>query len=262
MENWSSADTIFLVLLCAFGIRGVVKGFMRSLFGVLAVIGGFLLATFLFRESAIQADMIPLSYLSRCSLMFIALFLIGYVIVKIIGAMIHKGAEITMLGGMDRVFGFFFGVVQGIVLLILLVMIGLLSPSSERFKIWANEGTYAPMITSGSELLANRARTFTDEITRQLSSMLLKWGVSHSAIDKLFGNPELMQELIKQGETRPTPGVAIPVDNSLYDQIKVVVATDSLSNEKKSQKIWQLIVSKQEYQRAVTPEVRPDPRFK
>lgn len=265
MEGWSVADAVLLVALLLFGLRAAWRGFLRSFFGVLAVIVGFAVAAFFYRDAAfVWLSWFPFSFATRSIVAFLGLFFITYFIVRLIGSTLHKGAEITMLGGMDRVFGFLFGIVQGIVVLMVVITIALLSPNPEKFHAWASQGIVAPSFTAGAEALANRTKKFTAELRAQLVGQLSKWGISDKAMDKLFADPSLMEAMVKRGEEHAatSPGVAIPAEQATYDVIKRMMQDSTMTNDEKSQRIWDMIVFQQESMFKRQPTKQPDNAMK
>lgn len=241
MTGWSTADNVLLIAMLLFGIRGAVRGFLRSLFGLLAVIVGFIVAALLYRDVAYWFSWIPASLPVRGIIAFLVLFLSIAIAIKSVGVILRKGAEISMMGGLDRVVGFFFGIVQAIVFLVVVVTIMLLSPGSDRLYQWMNQGNIAPIFTAKAELLANKTRDVTSDMRNEMLKRLQAWGVSPVLLDRITADPALIRELANTSEQHKPPAALPPPHPNLYAKLQPVLSNDSLTARDKARMIWDLL---------------------
>jgi membrane protein required for colicin V production len=129
----NSLDWIFIVLLLILGIRCMVKGFAAELLSVAAPFLGLLAALVLYKNAAVlfvgwglaaKPPFIP------GLLGFAAVFLLVFLLAKLIGALLRKGIEAAELGGVDKALGLLLGLAEGLVLIsIVLVVMSLLEPA-------------------------------------------------------------------------------------------------------------------------------------
>ncbi len=257
MEGWSHADTTFLVALLVFGAIGALRGFVRSIFGLVAIGFGFFVAAFFYRDGAGWIFMVPVNYQTRCTVAFILLAFFGFAFVRLIGGLFQKTVQGAILSFMNRVVGFLFGLLQGFALVLIAVTVALLSPSPDKFHTWASQGVIAPPITSLAEFLAGKTRTATKELRAELIQQMVSWGVKESALDKIFDDPELMKEIVKQGSTTKAPDVTAPSDDVLYGEIQVVIDNDMLNTQQKAREIWRLILQSHQNNSEANP-AKPD----
>ena len=113
--NW--VDLVGLVVVLAYGIAGLLKGAIRFIVGLAAVVVGLILAG-TFGESlgardwpfiADSQDSQRIGVLVGCGLLFVGTLLVGALVAKLLRA----AAEETDLGGVDRFLGLVFGVLRG-----------------------------------------------------------------------------------------------------------------------------------------------------
>lgn len=113
--TFTLTDIIILLIILIFAIIGAAKGFIKAIFGKLCWILGILGAIFFYRK--LSEHMISLVHNQTVSyiICFIIIFVVIFLIVKIIQIIVEKifGGEIMQ--GLDRALGFFFGLLEGFV---------------------------------------------------------------------------------------------------------------------------------------------------
>ena len=103
---------LVIVVFCAFLVaKGIWKGFVKEIAGIVAVIGG-VAVSFLFHAqvqpyiSAFVAE----KYIQLVS--YVIIFLGFYLIVMMLGKLLDKMLRSIMLGGINRVLGALFGLIK------------------------------------------------------------------------------------------------------------------------------------------------------
>jgi len=121
--NFAVFDVIGIVVLLAAGFRCAFRGFVAEFLSVLAVLTGLTLSILF--TSSLTPVLAP--YLGETFwtpiVAFLLIFLIGYVIIKIIESTLHRLIEKIQLEKLDQALGFFLGLVEGIIILAVLVFI-------------------------------------------------------------------------------------------------------------------------------------------
>jgi membrane protein required for colicin V production len=101
-----------------------VRGFVAEILSVAAYLVGAAVALLLYKQGAVflAAKVAGLPLPEACS--FILIFILAFLLTKILGKMLKEGIEAAQLAALDRVLGFFLGIVEGLVAVsvILLVM--------------------------------------------------------------------------------------------------------------------------------------------
>ena len=120
---FSMIDIVFLVVILIFTIIGVVKGFIDNIFGKLSWILAILGAFFFY-------DRVAVAFLSGIGnkiveniLSFLILFVVIFIVVKLIQVVLQKIFSGAILGSLDRALGFFFGIVEGLAIVTLIIFL-------------------------------------------------------------------------------------------------------------------------------------------
>lgn len=121
--SFAVIDYIFCLIILIFAIVGVVKGFIDNLFGKLAWILG-ILGAFFFYDRVSQNVLIGINNVVLSNILaFIILFVVIFLIVKIIQVILSKIFKGVILGSLDKALGFFFGLVEGLAIVALIIFL-------------------------------------------------------------------------------------------------------------------------------------------
>ena len=103
---------LVIVIFCAFLVaKGIWKGFVKEIAGIVAVIGGVAIS-FLFHAQVQPyiSTFVGEKYVPLVSYVFI--FLGFYLVVMLLGKLLDKILRSIMLGGVNRVLGALFGLIK------------------------------------------------------------------------------------------------------------------------------------------------------
>lgn len=121
--NLAVFDVIGIVILLAAGIRCAFRGFVAEFLSALAILVG--LASAVLFTAALAPVLAP--YLGENIwtpvVAFLLIFLLGYVVVKVVESSLHRLIDRIELEKLDQTLGFVLGVVEGLLFLALLVFI-------------------------------------------------------------------------------------------------------------------------------------------
>lgn len=122
ISDFTSFDIIVGLVFLFFAIRGVWTGFVRQLAAFFALVGGYWLAAHYHGEIAPYAD----RFLDDPKLIFlvsfICIFLAAALGFALVGKLLRKVIEITLMGWFDRLLGGLLGIVKGAVVTSLVYM--------------------------------------------------------------------------------------------------------------------------------------------
>jgi membrane protein required for colicin V production len=123
-------DIIILIIIVASAVEGGIHGFVYELFSLGGLLLGLFLAWKYFSLAALylQFTGLPAWLLNVIAFMLI-LILVG-AILRMIGGALKKALHSTFMGSMDRVVGVVFGLLRGVIVVLLLTLILLLTPLS------------------------------------------------------------------------------------------------------------------------------------
>ncbi|WP_161630028.1 CvpA family protein [Desulfogranum mediterraneum] len=120
--EFSLFDIFVVLILLFFLIRGLWIGCVRQLAAFFALVGGYWLAARYHGELAPLVD----HFLDEPKLIFlvsvIALFMVAVLVFTLLGKLLHKVVQITLMGWFDRLLGGGLGVLKGLVISSLLYM--------------------------------------------------------------------------------------------------------------------------------------------
>lgn len=121
--NVAVFDVIGIIVLIAAGFRCAFRGFVAEFLSVLAILAGLILAVlFTSTLTPVFSPYLGESFWTPI-VAFLLLFLLGYIIIKIIESSLHRMIDKVQLEKLDQALGFFLGLVEGFLLLAVLVFI-------------------------------------------------------------------------------------------------------------------------------------------
>lgn len=137
---FSAIDFIFIALIGLFVIRCYLKGFISEILSMAAVIFGLIAALFCYKNAG---EILKNMYWQEMKVLpfviaFIGLFIIVFIIVKIIEKMLVNIIDKISLSGVDSFLGIFFGLVEGIVVVSLVLFILKVQPLFDASEIIDN----------------------------------------------------------------------------------------------------------------------------
>lgn len=121
--HFTFIDIIFSLILLVFGVMVCVKGFIKELFGKLSVFAGLFAAVFFFARLSPYLEKVISSKAACAVISFILLFITVFLLVKIIQSVVANAFKGEILRSLDRVLGFAFGVLEGLVIVCLFLVI-------------------------------------------------------------------------------------------------------------------------------------------
>jgi membrane protein required for colicin V production len=138
MQEFSTFDMIVVGISVVLGLKGLFKGFIKEVFGLVGIIGGIFIAS---RMSEVVGDLIKpiigIESNATLSLIGFVTTLIGFwILVYILGSVLSKITEMSGLGAVNRLLGFIFGTAK-IFLIISVIVYALFQ--IESFKSTLNE---------------------------------------------------------------------------------------------------------------------------
>lgn len=121
--SFVTIDWVFTLIILAFAIVGIIKGFIDNIFGKLALVLGIFLAILFYKDIAANLlKDIKVPYAANI-IAFLLVFVVVFLIVKIVQMIVAKVFEWSILKSLDRTLGFLFGIVEGAVIICLIILI-------------------------------------------------------------------------------------------------------------------------------------------
>lgn len=163
LHGLSSFDLLIVLLFTVFFVRGVWIGCIRQLAAFFALVGGYSLAG-QYAHRILPWTERFFDYPKVTFLVsFAMLFLAAALVFTLIGKVLHRVVQITLLGWLDRLFGLMLGGVKAAAIASLLYM--LLASSLSTTNDVLRKSVTTPYLKQGAELLRSciddpRLRTF------------------------------------------------------------------------------------------------------
>jgi membrane protein required for colicin V production len=123
--SFAVIDIMFVALIVIFSVRCALKGFISELMSMASVVLGLLAALYCYKNGGefVRLKFMPEMKIVPEIIAFIALFLIVFVAIKILEGMLKEIIEGIRLGSADRLLGVFFGFVEGIIVISLVLFL-------------------------------------------------------------------------------------------------------------------------------------------
>jgi membrane protein required for colicin V production len=107
-------DIVFALLVIIAAIRGAFRGFVTEVGSMAALILGFGAAIVLYKPVALLLDRQFGASMWNQLIAFLILFLLGYVLVKLVQRMLQNIIDRLSLDRLDSALGFFLGLAEGL----------------------------------------------------------------------------------------------------------------------------------------------------
>ena len=131
----NTLDWILLVIVLLAGIRGLTQGIVKELSTIAAPVAGLAAAVFLYKWGAeVLRTQFKLQFAPEV-VACLALFVIAFIIVKIIATIVREGLEAAHLDKLDKGLGLVAGLVEGLVVAALVLIVLQVQPLFDVKKL-------------------------------------------------------------------------------------------------------------------------------
>tara|TARA_B100000965_G_scaffold323213_1_gene284919 strand:- start:1169 stop:1711 length:543 start_codon:yes stop_codon:yes gene_type:complete len=155
LEIVSLFDVIYLIITILSLIKCYKKGFVLSLLSASKWLLAYVVTLFLFpKTKPYVKDIIDNEYVLDITL-GVCLFIIIIFLILLINKGISKAVTYTGIGGLDKIFGFFFGFLRGYVISVCIFATVDIIYNSDRWPIDLNNSLSFQFIEKGSNYLIN-----------------------------------------------------------------------------------------------------------
>ncbi len=150
---YSPFDLAFAVLAAFLVTKGIWKGFVKEVAGILALLLGLLLAK-LYHEEAAQllGTMMNQNYVEISA--YAVVFALTYIVVMLAGKVLEKVLKTLFLGGINRILGGVFGLVKTLAwgILFVLVYTTLRATTGMAHPSWIESSLAFPYLVDASNI--------------------------------------------------------------------------------------------------------------
>lgn len=197
MQGVNFFDIVVLLLTAFLGLKGLLRGFIKELFGLLGIIGGVFLASRASHDVGYLINgVIPIENESTKALIgFVLAFIVIWSIAYALGIIVAKISSMSGLGVFDRVLGFIFGAAK-IFFIFAIIIYALSKIEAVKTKLddKLKDSTMYPILQEvGSTII----KLDTDGITKKIEKNIED---SVENISENISKEAIKEQLEKMGE--------------------------------------------------------------
>lgn len=168
MQNFTVFDIVIVSITVLLGLKGLLRGFIKEVFGLVAIVGGIFVASRV--SSEIGEQIAPLLALENKATITLIGFLLGLIavwaVVYLVGIILSRIFSASGLGLFDRILGFLFGSAK-IFFIFSIIVYGIYQiqtfKSLMNDKV-ANSITFPFLLKTGSFIVKLDPNTFVKKI--------------------------------------------------------------------------------------------------
>ncbi len=121
--DFAVLDIIFIVITAVVTIRASIRGFVDEFFSKVAIIAGAVVAILFYKRATEIIQQYSDIKTASSVIAFLILFLMTYIIIKIIQSMLGKIFNSEMLANFDKALGFFLGLIESLILILVVLFV-------------------------------------------------------------------------------------------------------------------------------------------
>jgi len=225
MQDFAIFDLIILSITLILGLKGLFRGLIKEVFGIIGIIGAIFVASRISKEIGdLIAPILVLENEATIKLIgFITALIAVWLVVYSAGIIVSKIFSASGLGIVDRIFGFVFGAAK-IFLIFSVIAYALYQVQSFKKVIdekFANSVVMPHLISVGSYIIKLDTTTITNSIDK--------------AVDSAKGGASVVEETtttIKDGVESTVSGVKDAVEEEIVQKVEEQIQeTTDTTNE-------------------------------
>jgi membrane protein required for colicin V production len=230
MQDFSIFDLIIIAITLLLGLKGLFKGFIKEVFGLLGIVGAIFVASRISKELGdLIAPVLVLENQATIKLIgFVVALIVVWLIVYSAGMVVSKIFSASGLGAIDRIFGFVFGALK-IFLIFSVIAYALYQVQSFKKVIddkFAKSVVMPHLLGVGSYIIKLDTSTITQSLDKAVDSVK-----SNEIIENTKKN---IEENIEETKKDLQENIKEQVTENLDEKFKDV--TEQLSNKQEEKK--------------------------
>jgi len=178
MQDISIFDIVVIAITLLLGLKGLFRGFIKEVFGLIGIIGGIFIAS---RLATTVGEMIaPVLALKNDSSIQLMGFIVGliafWIVAYVLGLIISKIFSLSGLGVFDKLLGFVFGAFK-VFLIFSIIIYALSQIQTIKEKLDASIGdtiTYPILVAGGAFIIKLDQQVASSEVKKVLTTPLKK----------------------------------------------------------------------------------------
>ena len=131
----NALDWILAAIVALLAVRCFIRGFVAEVLSVAAVVGGLLAALLLYRPAAVLVrDRLGVKTGPEV-LAFVGVFVVAFLLVKIVEHLVREGLEAASLDRLDKVLGLVLGAAEGLIVASIILIVIQVQPLFDAKKL-------------------------------------------------------------------------------------------------------------------------------
>ena len=160
LEKVTLFDYVYIVLTILFIVQGTLKGFVLSILSIAKWILAYVITIYIFPQiKPYVEDIIDNEYVLDI-ILGIGIFIVIIFLILLINRAIKKVVSYSGIGTIDKVFGFFFGIIKAYVVVVCLYSAVEIIYNHEKWPLNLDDSFTYPCVEKGSNYLI---KEFPDE---------------------------------------------------------------------------------------------------
>jgi len=152
-EKVTLFDYVYIILTVIFIVQGAIKGFVLNILSVAKWILAYVITIYIFPQiKPYVEDIIDNEYVLDI-ILGISIFIVIIFIILLINRAIKKVVSYTGVGTIDKVFGFFFGIIKSYVVVVCLYTAAEIIYNHEKWPLNLEDSFAYPWVEKGSNYL-------------------------------------------------------------------------------------------------------------
>lgn len=135
-------DFIFSTVIFVFAIVGAINGFIKEVFSKIAVVLSIFLGVTFSSELSPVFQSVVANKTVDLILAFLTIFIISFLVIKIVQSILEKVFSFPILSSLDRVLGLAFGLLQGLFIIAIFLILALSQPWFDFSDVGSNSFYY------------------------------------------------------------------------------------------------------------------------
>ena len=182
-------DLAILIIVVLIAVRGFFRGIIQEAATLFGIIASFFLASYYYNDLARFLNGYTRNYLlALYFLSFLFIFGLSFFLFRALGLLIKKIVQLAFFGWADRVFGGFFGLIKGgVVVFFLITLLTLFLPKQNTL---INQSRLFPWVISLTDQLTLLIPgKITEDFNRKKQELRDYWEEKQQSIKKLQKYP-------------------------------------------------------------------------
>lgn len=173
MQNFTVFDIVIVSITVLLGLKGLLRGFIKEVFGLVAIVGGIFVASRMAGEIGAQAA--PLLALENQATITLIGFIVGLIgfwaVVYVVGVILSRVFSASGLGLFDRILGFLFGSAK-IFLIFSIIVYGVYQIQSFKSLMdekVGNSATFPFLLKTGANIVKLDPNAFIKKVEEKIA---------------------------------------------------------------------------------------------